>query len=76
MSGQRADKSIRTVRRYGDAYGGFRLVYSAYEEEEPSVAQFDASNSHTLRPEGNKGENLLLYSLLWAVIYAEGKCKD
>ena len=50
--------------------------YSAYEEEEPSVAQFDASNSHTLRPEGNKGEKLLLYSLLWAVIYAEGKCKD
>jgi len=36
--------------------------YSAYEEEEPSVAQFDASNSHTLRPEGNK--DLLETSIL------------
>jgi len=28
--------------------------YSGYEEEDPSTAQFDASNSHALRPEGNK----------------------
>ena len=31
--------------------------YSGYEEEDPSTAQFDASNSHALRPEGNKGKN-------------------
>ena len=31
--------------------------YSGYEEEDPSSAQFDASNSHALRPEGNKGKN-------------------
>jgi len=30
--------------------------YAGYEEEEPNAAQFDASNSHALRPEGNKGD--------------------
>jgi len=36
--------------------------YSGYEEEDPSTAQFDASNSHALRPEGNK--DLLETSIL------------
>lgn len=31
--------------------------YAGYEEEDPNTAQFDASNSHALRPEGNKGKN-------------------
>ena len=31
--------------------------YAGYEEEEPNAAQFDASNSHALRPEGNKGKH-------------------
>ena len=37
--------------------------YSGYEEEDPSTAQFDASNSHALRPEGNKGKNQFQYLL-------------
>jgi len=36
--------------------------YAGYEEEEPNAAQFDASNSHALRPEGNK--DLLETSIL------------
>jgi len=36
--------------------------YAGYEEEDPNTAQFDASNSHALRPEGNK--DLLETSIL------------
>ena len=36
--------------------------YSGYEDEEQNAAQFDASNSHALRPEGNKGKNKSFFS--------------
>jgi len=47
--------------------------YSAYEEEEPSVAQFDASNSHTLRPEGNKEMAKFVLSHLDEGVDEDGK---
>jgi len=47
--------------------------YSGYEEEDPSTAQFDASNSHALRPEGNKEMAKFVLSHLEEGLDQEGK---
>jgi len=47
--------------------------YAGYEEEEPNAAQFDASNSHALRPEGNKEMAKFVLSHLDEGLDQEGK---
>merc|ERR1712032_1765616 len=47
--------------------------YSGYEDEEQNAAQFDASNSHALRPEGNKEMAKFVLSHLDEGLDQEGK---
>ena len=39
-----------------ETYDDPNYDYTGYEEEDTTGAQFDASNSHALRPDGNKGK--------------------